>query len=102
MPGRPSIDLPNFAYLELTDDSFYRDRNGEATLKDHGFMMEWAKRAGELVFQEAQTLNEDNIVTFCILALFWYTQGSWRQCYLYKGTTFFTANFEQISLLALR
>ncbi len=65
--------------------SFYRDHNGEASLKRQGFMIEWAKRAGKLVFQDAEDLHEDNIVTFAILALFWYSQGSWRLCYLHKG-----------------
>lgn len=50
-------------------------------------MIEWAKRAGKLVFQEAEDLHEDNIVTFCNLALFWHSQGSWRISYLHKGTT---------------
>jgi len=54
-------------------------------LRDHGFMIEWAKRAGTLVFQDVQSLSAENIVTFSILSLFWYTQGSWRLCYLYKG-----------------
>ncbi len=55
-------------------------------------MIEWAKRAGKLVFQDAENLHEDNIVTFSILALFWYSQGSWRLCYLHKGMSIFTAN----------
>ena len=49
-------------------------------------MTEWAQRAGKLVFQEAEDLHEDNIATFCNLALFWHSQGSWRKSYLYKGT----------------
>lgn len=79
--------LQDNVILQSTDlvFSFYRDGNGEPTLKNHGFMIEWAKRAGELVFQDAQNLHRDNIVTFSILALFWYTQGSWRLCYLFKG-----------------
>lgn len=48
-------------------------------------MIEWAKRAGKLVFQDAEDLDDDNIVTFSILALFWYSQGSWRLCYLHRG-----------------
>ena len=48
-------------------------------------MVEWAKRAGSLVFQKAEALCEDNIVTFCILGTFWYGQGSWRLSYLHKG-----------------
>ena len=39
--------------------SFYRDKTGQATLKDHGFMIDWAKRAGKLVFQEAEDLKEE-------------------------------------------
>ena len=65
--------------------SFYRDTRGQATLKDHGFMLEWANRAGKLVFQEAEELLEDNVVTFANLALFWYSQGSWRKGALHKG-----------------
>ncbi|KAJ9608506.1 hypothetical protein H2200_007494 [Cladophialophora chaetospira] len=65
--------------------NFYRDHNDEAPLRDHGFMIEWAKRAGSLVFKDAETLCEENIVTFCILATFWYAQGSWRLSYLHKA-----------------
>ncbi|KAH8681957.1 hypothetical protein BX600DRAFT_544414 [Xylariales sp. PMI_506] len=65
--------------------NFYRDQNGQATLKDCGFMIEWATRAGRLVFQEAEDLNEENLVTFCNLALFWHSQGSWRKSSLHKG-----------------
>lgn len=48
-------------------------------------MTEWARKAGTLVFQEAEELHEDNIVTFCNLSLFWHSQGSWRISYLHKG-----------------
>ncbi len=48
-------------------------------------MIQWAKRAGKLVFQEAEELHEDNIMTFCNLALFWHSQGSWRVASLHKG-----------------
>ena len=48
-------------------------------------MIDWAKRAGRLVFQEAEELHEDNVVTFCNLALFWNSQGSWRIALLHKG-----------------
>jgi hypothetical protein len=49
-------------------------------------MTTWAKRAGKLVFLEAEDLNEENIVTFCNLALFWHGQGAWRISHLHKGT----------------
>lgn len=65
--------------------SYYRDTNGRATLRDDGFMTTWARRAGKLAFQEAEELNEDNVVTFVNLALFWNGQGSWRLSMLYKG-----------------
>jgi hypothetical protein len=52
-------------------------------------MIEWAQRAGKLVFQEAENLHEDNVVTFCNLALFWHSQGSWRISLLHKGTLSF-------------
>ncbi|KAK5675883.1 hypothetical protein LTS10_011615 [Elasticomyces elasticus] len=65
--------------------NFYRDQNGVTTLRDHGFMIEWAKQAGNLVFQDVQSLRAESIVSFTILGLFWYTQGSWRLSSLYKG-----------------
>ncbi|KAH8808017.1 hypothetical protein F5884DRAFT_857574 [Xylogone sp. PMI_703] len=67
--------------------NFYRDATGQATLADHGFMIEWAQRAGSLVLQEAEGLYEDNIVTFCNLTLFWHSQGSWRISQLHKGNS---------------
>jgi hypothetical protein len=48
-------------------------------------MTDWAKRAGKLVLQEAEELHEDNVVTFCNLALFWHAEGSWRIALLHKG-----------------
>ncbi|KPM45635.1 hypothetical protein AK830_g918 [Neonectria ditissima] len=64
--------------------NFYRDADGQASLKNNGCMVEWAKRAGQLVFQEAEELLEENVVTFCNLALFWHSQGSWRISDLHK------------------
>ncbi|KAK4889551.1 hypothetical protein LTR27_011629 [Elasticomyces elasticus] len=43
-------------------------------------MIEWAKRAGNLVFQDVQSLRAENIVSFSILGLFWYTQGNAVLC----------------------
>ncbi|KAF5632721.1 hypothetical protein F52700_6258 [Fusarium sp. NRRL 52700] len=65
--------------------NFYRDDNRKATLKEQGLMEKWAKTAGRLVFQEAEELSDDNLVTFCNLSLFWHSQGSWRISYLHKG-----------------
>ncbi|EWG42668.1 hypothetical protein FVEG_04420 [Fusarium verticillioides 7600] len=65
--------------------NFYRDDSGKAALKDQGLMTKWAKDAGALVFQEAEELSDDNLVTFCNLSLFWHSQGSWRISYLHKG-----------------
>lgn len=48
-------------------------------------MTEWAERAGKLVFQEAEDMHEDSIVSYVNLALFWHSQGSWRISYLHKG-----------------
>ena len=50
-------------------------------------MIEWAKRAGKLVLQEAEELHEDNVITFCNLALFWNSEGSWRIALLHKGVS---------------
>lgn len=65
--------------------SSYRDQHGEATLKDHGFMVEWARKAGRLVFQQLEDFHEEKIVMLTILGLFWYSQGSWRVSQSYKG-----------------
>ncbi|KAH7191847.1 uncharacterized protein B0J16DRAFT_393909 [Fusarium flagelliforme] len=65
--------------------NFYRDENGKSTLKEQGLMTQWARKAGSLVFQDAEDLNDDNIVTHCNLSLFWHSQGSWRISYLHKG-----------------
>lgn len=48
-------------------------------------MMEWANRAGALVFQEAETPHEENLVTFMNLALLFYSHGLWRRSYIHKG-----------------
>lgn len=47
--------------------------------------MEWADRAGKLVFQEVENPHEDNIVTFINLALLFYSRGLWRRSYIHKG-----------------
>lgn len=65
---------------------FYRDTAGQATLKEHGFMTDWARRAGKLVLQEAEELHEDSVVTYVNLALFWHAEGLWRLALLHKGT----------------
>lgn len=48
-------------------------------------MLEWARKAGRLVFQQPEDLHEEKIVTLVTLALFWYSQGSWRVSQFYKG-----------------
>jgi hypothetical protein len=50
-------------------------------------MTVWARKAARLVFQQAEDLHEDNIVTLMIVCLFWYTQGSWRLSQFQKGST---------------
>ncbi|KAI1421451.1 hypothetical protein F5Y12DRAFT_705530 [Xylaria sp. FL1777] len=67
---------------------FYEDASGLPVLKTQGFMLEWAQRAGKLVFQDVEELAWENVVTFMNLALFWHSQGSWRRAYLYKGNAF--------------
>lgn len=67
--------------------SFYRDANNQPSLLDNGFCIEWAERASSLVLQEIETPHEDNIVTLLNLALFWYSRGEWRRCYVHKGTS---------------
>ncbi|KAH8897750.1 hypothetical protein GQ53DRAFT_884572 [Thozetella sp. PMI_491] len=68
--------------------NFHRDAGGRAALKDHGFMVEWAQRASQLVFQEIDKFHDDNVVTFLNLALFWHSQGSWRTSLLHKGNAY--------------
>ncbi|KAF7561041.1 hypothetical protein G7046_g3107 [Stylonectria norvegica] len=58
--------------------NFYRDGDNQATYREDGSMLAWAKRAGKLVFEEAEELHEENVVTFFNLSLFWHSQGSWR------------------------
>lgn len=48
-------------------------------------MTEWAERAGKLVFQEAENVSENNLVTFWNLSFFWHSQGSWRRSYIHRG-----------------
>jgi hypothetical protein len=66
--------------------SFYRNVNSGGVLDDSGFTYHWAERAGKLVFQELEEPHDDNIVTFINLALFWYSQGSWRRSFMLKGS----------------
>lgn len=63
---------------------FYRDDAGKHSLLEHGFSIEWAKRAGKLVCSELEEPVEENIVTFLNLALFWYSQGEWQKTFIYK------------------
>lgn len=65
--------------------SFYLDAKNQTSLKEHGFSTQWAELAGKLAFQEVESPNEDNIVAFVNLGLFWYSQGSWRRSYIHKG-----------------
>ncbi len=66
--------------------SFYRDGMDNASLREHGFGYEWAERAARLAFQDVEEPHEENVVTFLNLALFWYSQGSWRKSFIHKGT----------------
>jgi hypothetical protein len=70
--------------------SFYRDSNGNPSLREYGFSIEWAERAGKLAYQDVETPNQDNLVTFLNLLLFWYGQGSWRRSFVHKGMNHFT------------
>lgn len=70
--------------ISLTNLRFYRDDDNRPTLKDCGFSTEWAEHAGKLAFQEVENPHEDLVVTFLNLALFWYSQGSWRRCSVHK------------------
>ncbi|OBT75851.1 hypothetical protein VF21_04434 [Pseudogymnoascus sp. 05NY08] len=65
--------------------SFHLDAKNQTSLKEHGFSTQWAELAGKLAFQEVESPNEDNIVAFINLGLFWYSQGSWRRSYIHKG-----------------
>lgn len=64
--------------------SFYYDINGRATLKEDGFMVDWATRAGRMVFAVAEELQEESVVTHTNLSLFWSSQGEWRRSILHK------------------
>ncbi len=66
-------------------DSFHRDPSGHNSLRQHGFASEWAETAARRVLGEVETPNEDNIVSFLTLALFWYSSGNWRRSHIHKG-----------------
>jgi len=53
-------------------------------LTKSGFGHEWAARAGNLVTRSLDEPEEENLVTFINLALYWYTEGEWRKCFIYK------------------
>ena len=59
-------------------------------LREHGFSNEWAERAGKIAFQNVETPTQNNVVVFLNLALFWYSQGSWRRSYVHKGMIYAT------------
>lgn len=63
---------------------FYQDESGSFTLIKPGFSNEWATRAGSLVYAELAEPREENIVTYINLALYWYSIGEWRKCFLLK------------------
>ncbi len=75
--------LPRTHLTPIT--SFYRDKNNEATLKEHGFMVDWAEEAGKRVFQQVENVHEDNVVTFVNLSMFWFSQGSWKRAYIHRS-----------------
>jgi hypothetical protein len=54
-------------------------------LRDHNFGTGWADQAGKQAFQDIEDPAEDHVVTFMNLALFWYSQGSWRRSAIHKG-----------------
>lgn len=60
-------------------------RNIDSSLWQQSLATQWATRAGQLVFQEVDNPQEENIVTFVNLTLFWYEQGQWRKCSIYQG-----------------
>ncbi|OQU96863.1 Fungal specific transcription factor domain-containing protein isoform 3 [Cladophialophora immunda] len=66
--------------------NFYRGPDGRSALCNHDFSTEWADQAGKLAFQEVENPTDEHIVTFMNLALFWYSQGSWRRSVIHKGT----------------
>ncbi|KAL2061377.1 hypothetical protein VTL71DRAFT_7650, partial [Oculimacula yallundae] len=76
---------------------FHRDSNGHTSLKEHGFATEWAESGARLVLQEVEKPTEDNIVSFLILALFWYSQGNWRRSYIHKGNAIHTAHILRLN-----
>ncbi|KAF5614770.1 uncharacterized protein FTJAE_13605 [Fusarium tjaetaba] len=78
---RPHVLLSVCAFAAI----FHRDSNGHNSLKQHGFASEWAECAARLVLKEVEKPNEDNVISFLILALFWYSQGNWRRSYIHKG-----------------
>jgi hypothetical protein len=46
---------------------------------------EWAEQAARLLFGEAEVPDEDKIVSFTTLCLFWYGQGDWPRAIVHEG-----------------
>ncbi|KAF5585435.1 hypothetical protein FPCIR_8311 [Fusarium pseudocircinatum] len=66
---------------------FYDDGSNRNTLKEQGFTAQWAERASEGVITHLEYPSEDNVVTFVILALVWYSCGSWRRSNMHRAYT---------------
>ncbi|KIW62936.1 hypothetical protein PV04_09823 [Phialophora macrospora] len=65
--------------------SFCQNSNISNPLRDDGFSREWAEQASRLVFKEAEHPDEDKIVSFTILCLFWYSHGNWQRAAVHEG-----------------
>ncbi|KAJ4151464.1 hypothetical protein LMH87_012163 [Akanthomyces muscarius] len=67
------------------------DGSSGSLIWQQGLAHQWATRAGQLVFQELDNPREENIVTLTNLTLYWYEEGQWKRCSIYRGNALLIA-----------
>lgn len=66
-------------------------------LRDAGFSRIWAEQAGKLALLEGEEPDEETVVSFINLGLFWYSQGDWRRSIIYEGYASLNARLLRLS-----
>jgi hypothetical protein len=65
--------------------SFYQSSEKTDHWRENGFGKEWAEQAAKLLFREAEVPEEEKVVAFTILCLYWYGQGDWQRSIMHEG-----------------
>lgn len=65
--------------------SFYQNSDEASPFRANGFSREWAERAARLLFQEVEQPDEEKVVSFTNLCLFWYSHGDWQRAAVHEG-----------------